>query len=205
MPSANSRADPGILKTSQWRTSSVFLCTATSGSCMISAKVIVFAGTLVHCRRGETGFGSDCVNLAGISPPSANAVVVRVNPGPGGAFFAASWAIAETRMIEKHHIQMRISSSSLLSLVQNIRAECECAGGVHESGCDSGRVQLYREATGTRRPRAPGLARCFWNVRSSKNTYCPTRGALWRSGASVIAGYDGTETLVTRLRSLSRT
>src|SRR5215813_7675330 len=101
MPSANSRADPGILKTSQWRTSSVFLCTATSGSCMISAKVIVFAGTLVHCRRGETGFGSDCVNLAGISPPSANAVVVRVNPGPGGAFFAASWAIAETRMTRK--------------------------------------------------------------------------------------------------------
>src|SRR5262245_3109667 len=101
MPSASSRADPGILKTSQWRTSSIFLCIATSGSCMISAKVIVFAGTLVHCRRGETGFGSDCVNLAGISPPSANAVVVRVNPGPGGAFFVASWAVAEAKITRK--------------------------------------------------------------------------------------------------------
>src|SRR5215469_15258489 len=101
MPSANSRADPGILKTSQWRTSSVFLWTATSGSCMISANVIVFAGTLVHCRRGETGFGSDCVNPAGIWPPSANAVVVRVNPGPGGAFLATSWALAEARMSRK--------------------------------------------------------------------------------------------------------
>ena len=52
----------------------------------------MLSGTLVHCNRGEIGFGSDCVNLAGISAPSANAVVVRVRPGRAGAFLAASCA-----------------------------------------------------------------------------------------------------------------
>ena len=66
------------------------------GSCMWSTKLTVLSGTLVHCNRGEIGFGSDCVNLAGISAPSANAVVVRVRPGRAGAFLAASCARAAT-------------------------------------------------------------------------------------------------------------
>src|SRR6516165_1989365 len=66
---------------------------ATSGSWKIRAKLTVFGGTLVHSSLGETGFGSDCVYLAGISEPSANAVVVRVRPGPAGPFLAA-WAMA---------------------------------------------------------------------------------------------------------------
>jgi hypothetical protein len=59
---------------------------------MIKAKLTVFAGTLLHCSRGEIGFGSDCVNLAGISTPSAIADVVSVRPGPAGAFLGASCA-----------------------------------------------------------------------------------------------------------------
>src|SRR5260370_8401668 len=57
---------------------------ATSGSCMINTKLTVFAGTLVQSSFGEIGFGSDCVYLAGISAPSANADVVSVSPGRGG-------------------------------------------------------------------------------------------------------------------------
>src|SRR5262249_33902098 len=52
---------------------------------MIKTKLAVFAGTLVQSSLGETGFGSDCVYFAGISPPSAKAAVVIVSPGRAGA------------------------------------------------------------------------------------------------------------------------
>src|SRR5260370_23650243 len=86
-----------MLNTSQCSTSSIFRCGAASGSCMYKTKLTVFGGTFDHISRGETGLGSDCVNLAGISAPSANAAVVRVRPGPAGAFLGASWATAAPR------------------------------------------------------------------------------------------------------------
>src|SRR5262249_6280324 len=103
---------------------------------------------------GETGFGSDCVNLAGISPPSGNAGVVRVNPGPGGAFFAASWAIAEARMTK------RAPHPNANFIVVTPFAGSEYQGGVGvcrwrvRESLRFGRVQRCREATGTRGRRA---------------------------------------------------
>ncbi|HYU78613.1 MAG TPA: hypothetical protein VEK56_06490 [Vicinamibacterales bacterium] len=73
-----------MLKTIQCSTSSVLRFSATSGSCMISANVAVFGGTLVHSSFGETGFGSACVYLLGMTPPSSKAGVVSVRPGPAG-------------------------------------------------------------------------------------------------------------------------
>jgi DNA-3-methyladenine glycosylase I len=52
---------------------------AVSGSCMISVKLTVPSGTWDHSSLGDTGAGTDVVNLEGIRPPSSNAGVDRVN------------------------------------------------------------------------------------------------------------------------------
>src|ERR1700680_2477635 len=94
-----------MLKMIQCRTSPVFFWSATSGSCRIKAKVTVPGGTLVHSNLGETALGSDCVYLAGISPPSENAEVVSVNPG-GGGILALSCAIAEPTRAASRNVQI---------------------------------------------------------------------------------------------------
>src|ERR1700733_8782357 len=83
IPSGNSRAVPGILKTIQCRTSSVVLLSDVSGSCRINAKLTTPSGTLLHASLGETAapFSAAWVYLLGITPPSSNAVVVSVIPG----------------------------------------------------------------------------------------------------------------------------
>src|SRR5258708_7032108 len=96
---------------------------ATSGSCMIKTKLTVFAGTLIQSSFGEIGFGSDCVNLAGISPPSANAGVVSVSPGRaggGGAFWSCATANA-AKIVSASVIRMvpsSITSTSILDVLQ---------------------------------------------------------------------------------------
>src|SRR5580704_4730310 len=50
----------------------------------MSAKLTVPGGTCVHSSFGEIGFGSACVNLFGMTPPSSKSGEVSVRPGPGG-------------------------------------------------------------------------------------------------------------------------
>src|SRR5580698_6534988 len=83
-PPVSSVAVPGMLKAIQCVTSSVFFPIATSGSCMSSTKVTVPAGTFFHSSLGETGLGSACVNLLGITPPSSKSGDESASPGGAG-------------------------------------------------------------------------------------------------------------------------
>src|ERR1700677_2200086 len=94
-PSGSPVALPGILKAIQCKISSTFFCGAVSGSCMIRAKLTTPDGTLVQSSFGETGFGSDCVYLFGITEPSSKADVVKVSPGRAGALGWAAGCCAE--------------------------------------------------------------------------------------------------------------
>src|ERR1700733_12118841 len=88
-PPASPRAVPGILKTSQCRTSSGVLFRALSGSCMISTKLAVLAGTLVHSSLGDGEVGPAAwVNLSGMMPPSWKSGDDNAIPGVGGALGA---------------------------------------------------------------------------------------------------------------------
>src|SRR5437870_13841177 len=73
-----------MLKATQCTTVFVERVNAVSGSSLFSTKVTVPCGTLLHSSFGDTGVATLCVYFAGISAPSANAVVVSVRPGPAG-------------------------------------------------------------------------------------------------------------------------
>src|SRR5664279_4510416 len=83
--SGNARAAAGMLKAIQCSASAEPLFGATSGSCMISAKLAVPAGTLSQLRAGDTGVVVLAwVYLSGMTPPSVNAELVSVMGVTGG-------------------------------------------------------------------------------------------------------------------------
>src|SRR5262249_50392508 len=88
--SGSPRAVAGILNAIQCRTSPVPLFSATSGSCMISAKLMVPAGTFSQLKAGETGDVLAWVYLSGMTAPSAKAELVSVMGVGGGG--DAGWA-----------------------------------------------------------------------------------------------------------------
>src|SRR5580704_17984155 len=57
-------------------------------------------GTCVHSSFGEIGFGSACVYLFGMTPPSSKSGEVSVSPGPGGPPFPC--AKAEPKLAAKN-------------------------------------------------------------------------------------------------------
>src|SRR5213593_4169669 len=74
IPSGRPVAVPGTFHTIQCGCVSVPRCTATSGSSMLTTKLSVPAGTLVHLSSGEV-WSPACVYFGGITPPSGQAVV----------------------------------------------------------------------------------------------------------------------------------
>src|SRR6185437_1623618 len=97
---------------------------------MIRTKAAVFAGTWLHSKLGEIGFGLDCVYLGGISPPSWNEWVARVNPGIGVPlpFCCAVMVLtaATNSMALKQNLLVNLMVNCLLTSPQHIRA---VAGG----------------------------------------------------------------------------
>ena len=73
-----------MLNAIQCSTSVEPLFSATSGSCMISAKLIVPAGALSQLKAGDTGVALAWVYLSGMTAPSANAALVSVMGVTGG-------------------------------------------------------------------------------------------------------------------------
>src|SRR5687767_15029679 len=96
-----------MFHTSQCTWSPVVLFLETSGSRKCSTKLCVPAGTFVHVRGGETGFGTACVYLFGMMPPSIQPVVVSVMgaaappppPPRAGAWAAITIANARVRTL----------------------------------------------------------------------------------------------------------
>src|SRR5690348_5097045 len=82
-----------MLKAIQCSTSAEPLFSATSGSCMMSEKLMVPAGTLSQLRAGDTGAVLAWVYLSGMTPPSAKAELVRTM-GVGGEAAGAGCANA---------------------------------------------------------------------------------------------------------------
>src|SRR6187399_645157 len=78
-------AVPGILKINQCVTSSTPLLIDGSGSCSSNVNDCVPIGTCVQLSTGEGAFGTACVNLSGITPPSWKSGDVRAMPGAAGA------------------------------------------------------------------------------------------------------------------------
>src|SRR5215469_7962740 len=77
--SGSDRAVAGILNAIQCSTSVEPLFGAVSGSCMMSAKLMVPVGALSQLKAGDTGVVLlACVYLSGMTPPSAKAVLLNV-------------------------------------------------------------------------------------------------------------------------------
>src|ERR1700722_5768050 len=75
----------GMFQKIQCVTSIVPLAGAASVSCRITAKLMVFAGGLLHWIAGDAPLGSAQVNCVGICEPSAYAVALSLNLEGGGA------------------------------------------------------------------------------------------------------------------------
>src|SRR5580658_4815448 len=75
----------------------------------MSAKLTVPGGTCVHSSFGDMGFGSACVYLFGMTPPSSKSGEVRVRPGPGGGPPALGCAKAEARPATKKMVAPTVS------------------------------------------------------------------------------------------------
>src|ERR1700722_3537736 len=75
----------------------------------MSAKLTVPAGTCVHSSFGEIGFGSACVYLFGMIPPSSKSGEVSVRPGPGGGPPALGCAKAKLRLATKKIVAPTVS------------------------------------------------------------------------------------------------
>src|SRR5580692_2756736 len=75
----------------------------------MSAKVTVPAGTCVQSSFGDMGFGSACVYLFGMIPPSSNSGEVRVRPGPGGGPPALGCPTAEAKPATKKMVAPTVS------------------------------------------------------------------------------------------------
>src|SRR5579871_771999 len=74
-----------MLNAIQCSTSAEPLFGAVSGSCMISAKLRVPAGTFSQLKAGDTGAVLAWVYLSGMTAPSAKAELVKVIGVGGGA------------------------------------------------------------------------------------------------------------------------
>ena len=109
-PSGSEVAVPGMLKAIQCSTSLVVFCMATSGSCMIRAKLCVPFGTSVQDRWGETGAALAWVYLSGMTAPSAKDELLR--PMRLGAGACAMTALLDNiRAHRKSERERNIGSS----------------------------------------------------------------------------------------------
>src|SRR5215472_13536309 len=93
-PSGSECTPAGILNAIQCSTSSTPLRGATSGSCMIKAKLCVPGGVFSQESAGDTGDGEACVYLSGMTPPSVKEELVNIMGMAAGAFWASASAPA---------------------------------------------------------------------------------------------------------------
>src|SRR3954466_5837359 len=111
-PSGSDVAVPGMLKASQWVTSLVVFCMATSGSCIKRTKLWVPAGVSVQDSCGETGDALAWVYLSGMTAPSAKDVLDRPKRLGAGAWAKTGTAADSNRAPSKRERKRGIWSSS---------------------------------------------------------------------------------------------